>query len=209
MIIETFVLGDFETNCYVVRRTNQDKDCLIIDPGLSPWPLIQHLERNKLRAAAVILTHGHVDHLAGVEAIRERWTDTQVIIHKEDAKMLTDAKANLSAIGGTLVQARAAEVIVDKQTTLSYAGIHLQVIHTPGHTQGGICLYSASEGILFSGDTLFCGSVGRSDLPGGDHQQLIEGIHTQLLTLPGATRVYPGHGPSTTLEKEKRTNPYL
>ncbi len=209
MVIETFVLGDFETNCYVVRRTNQDKDCLVIDPGLSPWPLIQYLEQNKLRVAAVILTHGHVDHLAGVEAIRERWPDTQVVIHKEDAKMLVDAKANLSAIGGTLVQARAAEVLLDKQTAVSYAGIHLQIIHTPGHTQGGICLYSVSEGILFSGDTLFCGSVGRSDLPGGNHQQLIDGIRTHLLTLPGATRVYPGHGPATTIEKEKRTNPYL
>lgn len=209
MIIETFVLGDFETNCYIVRRTNQDKDCLVIDPGLSPWPLIQHLKQNKLRVAAVILTHGHVDHLAGVEAIRERWTDTQVIIHKEDAIMLVDANANLSSIGGTLVQARAAEVVLDKQTTVSYAGIYLQVMHTPGHTQGGICLYSASEGILFSGDTLFCGSVGRSDFPGGSHPQLIESIHTHLLTLPGVTRVLPGHGPETTIEREKRTNPYL
>jgi glyoxylase-like metal-dependent hydrolase (beta-lactamase superfamily II) len=123
--------------------------------------------------------------------------------------MLTDPNENLSAAAGTIFQARPAEVILDGETRIQAAGLEFKVLHTPGHTPGGMCLYDATEGIAFVGDTLFAGSVGRTDFPGGDYDQLMESIQTKLLTLPETTKVYTGHGPATTIGSEKRHNPFL
>jgi hydroxyacylglutathione hydrolase len=209
MHIETFVLGDFQTNCYCVRTGAAKKECLLIDPGLSPFELLQYLQKHHLVPEAVVLTHGHIDHIAGVEQVRKLWHKTKVYIHKNDATMLTDPNENLSALAGTLFQARPAEVLLDGDAQIQAAGLEFKVLHTPGHTQGGICLYNASEGIAFVGDTLIAGSVGRSDFPGGDGDQLIESIQTKLLTLPETTKIYSGHGPETTIGNEKHHNPFL
>lgn len=209
MLIATFVLGDFQANCYCVQADAKAKDCILIDPGQHPFPMIQHLQHKHLNPAAIILTHGHIDHIGGVELVREQWPDTQVYIHTADAAMLTDPDENLSMVAGTVFQARPAEKILAGETRIEIAGLQFEVLHTPGHTPGGVCLYNAPEGILFSGDTLFAGSVGRSDFPGGDAEQLIQGIKTKLLILPDTTRVYPGHGPATTVRNEKRHNPFL
>ncbi|MEN6307476.1 MAG: MBL fold metallo-hydrolase [Anaerohalosphaeraceae bacterium] len=209
MHIDTFVLGDFQTNCYVVRADESKKDCVLIDPGLHPYPLVQFLQQENLNPEAVIITHGHIDHIGGVEIIRESWPKTNVYIHKADAEMLTDPNENLSMLAGTIFQARPADVIINGQTEIRAAGMRFEVLHTPGHTPGGICLHCPSDGIALVGDTLFAGSVGRSDFPGGSHEQLIQSIQTQLLVLPETTRIYPGHGPCTTLRNEKKHNPYL
>jgi glyoxylase-like metal-dependent hydrolase (beta-lactamase superfamily II) len=209
MHIETFVLGDFQTNCYCVRTDSTKKDCILIDPGLDPFEMIQYLQKHRFVPSAVILTHGHIDHIAGVEQVRKCWPATQVYIHKADATMLTDPNENLSAAAGTIFQARPAEVILDGETRIQAAGLEFKVLHTPGHTPGGMCLYDATEGIAFVGDTLFTGSVGRTDFPGGDYDQLMESIQTKLLTLPEMTKVYTGHGPATTIGSEKRHNPFL
>jgi hydroxyacylglutathione hydrolase len=209
MHIETFVLGDFQTNCYCVRTDSAKKECILIDPGLSPFSMIQKLQKEHLKPEAVILTHGHIDHIGGVEQVRKQWPATQVYIHKADAAMLTDSNENLSALAGTLFQSRPAEVLLDGDTKMEVAGLTFEVFHTPGHTPGGVCLYAVLEGIAFVGDTLFAGSVGRSDFPGGDHDQLIESIQTKLLTLPETTKIFSGHGPETTIRNEKRHNPYL
>jgi hydroxyacylglutathione hydrolase len=209
MHIETFVLGDFQTNCYCVRADSAKKECILIDPGLHPFTMIQQLQKHHVVPEAVVLTHGHIDHIAGLEQVRKQWPKTKVYIHKDDAAMLTDANENLSALAGTIFQARPAEVILDGQTQIQAAGMEFEVFHTPGHTPGGICLYIASEGIAFVGDTLFAGSVGRTDFPNGDYDQLMESIQTKLLKLPDTTKVYTGHGPETTIGNEKRHNPFL
>ncbi len=209
MHIDTFVLGDFQTNCYVVRPDESKKDCVLIDPGLHPYPLVQFLQQETLNPEAVIITHGHIDHIGGVEIIRESWPKAKVYIHKADAEMLTDSNENLSMLAGTIFQARPADVVINGLTEIRAAGIRFEILHTPGHTPGGICLHCPSDGIAFVGDTLFAGSVGRSDFPGGSHEQLLQSIQTQLLVLPETTRIYPGHGPQTTLRNEKKHNPYL
>lgn len=210
MNIDTIVLSDFEANCYCVRKSAQQKKCLIIDPGLNPEPLIRFLRTNEFEPVSILLTHGHVDHIGGVESLREYWPEVEVTIHEDDAEMLTNPALNLSIMAGTMVQTRPAEVCL-KSTDLYYtaAGLRFQILHTPGHTPGGICLYSAKDEVLFAGDTLFAGSVGRTDFPSGSHEALIEGIKNKLLTLPEQTNVYPGHGPTTTLLAEKKHNPFL
>lgn len=210
MNIDTIVLGEFEANCYCVRKTSRHKKCLLIDPGLNPEPLIRFLDTNAYEPVAIVLTHGHVDHIGGVESIREYWPKVEVAVHEMDAEMLVNPGLNLSTMAGTMVQARPAEICLD--STRQYytaAGLRFQVFHTPGHSPGGICLYSAKDKILFSGDTLFAGSIGRTDFRGGDYETLIEAIKTKLLILPETTNVYPGHGPQTTIQAEKQFNPFV
>lgn len=209
MKIDTIPLGDFQANCYCVRKDDNAKPCVLIDPGLNPETLIHFLQRNELTPEAIVLTHGHADHIGGVETVRQYWPAVKVAIARDDAEMLTSPARNLSILAEVMVQARPAEVIFGKQRYFEAAGIRFEIIHTPGHTPGGICLYCSDEGVLFSGDTLFAGSVGRSDLSGGNHEQLIDRIKHKLLILPEQTRVYPGHGPATTLRAEKRHNPFL
>jgi hydroxyacylglutathione hydrolase len=209
MKIDRLILGDFETNCYVLRNSDKARDCLIIDTGLDPGPLLEFLEVNKLNPAALILTHGHADHIAGVEPLRKIFPAIAVYIHKEDAGMLTSAVKNLSVLSGTFLTAKKADHHIDEGDIIEKAGIKLSVIHTPGHTPGGICLYCESENTLFAGDTLFAGSIGRTDFPNGDMRQLLDGIKHKLLTLPEDTIVYPGHGPETTIGQEKAENPFL
>lgn len=210
MDIATIVLGDFQTNCYCVRADQNSGDCLIIDPGLSPEPLVQMLHHNKLAPVSIVLTHGHADHIGGVETIRQHWPQVKVAIHKGDAAMLTDPTLNLSVMAGGMVQARPADFILDSdQSTFEAADMSFELMHTPGHSPGSISLYSPEQDILFAGDAIFAGSVGRTDFPGGSHELLIKMIQQKLLVLPDKTTVYPGHGTPTTIGNEKKFNPFL
>ncbi len=209
MKIDTFVLGDFQTNSYVVRATGQTKDCVVIDTGLSSEPLIDFLEENNLNPIAVIFTHGHADHIAGLNLLHNRPGDIKVAIHTDDAQMLTDPVKNLSIMTGVGFTSAAADVIIQAEEPIEFAGIRFEVLHTPGHTPGGICLYCPDVGVLFSGDALFADSIGRTDFPGGNYQQLIDSIKSKLLALPDETIVYTGHSPATTIGDERRHNQYL
>lgn len=209
MRIKDFILGDFQTNSYVLTAYESAKDCLIIDTGLENGPLIQYLQHNELNPVAVILTHGHADHIAGINPLRDNYPDIKVVIHKLDADMLTSSIANLSIMAGVFLKSEPADIIIESEQVLDFAGISLQVLHTPGHTPGGISLYLEIDSVVFSGDTLFADSIGRTDFPGGDFDTLIKGIKQKLLTLPGKTKVYTGHGPATTIEKEIRCNQFL
>jgi hydroxyacylglutathione hydrolase len=209
MEIEHLTLGEFLTNCYIIRRSRTAADCLLIDAGLDPDKIIDFLEAGQLNPLAVILTHGHIDHIAGTEQLRLHYPALKVYIHKQDAQMLTGEKKNLSELMGVSFTTKPANCILTDGQLIEQAGITLKVIHTPGHTPGGICLYSKKDGILFSGDSLFSDSVGRTDFPGGSMPQLIQSIKKNLLILPEEVIVYPGHGPVTTIGREKATNPFL
>jgi glyoxylase-like metal-dependent hydrolase (beta-lactamase superfamily II) len=209
MKIDRLVLGEFETNCYIVRLNDSAADCLIIDAGLDAPQLLVFLEKHKLEPAALVITHGHIDHIAGIEKLRAKYPSMRVYIHKLDSELLTDSVGNLSFMAGESFGTEHADLLVDEPDMINEAGITLKVIHTPGHTPGGICLYAEQDGSVFVGDTLFADSVGRTDFPGGNIRQLIEGIKQKLLTLPEETVVYPGHGSRTTIGREKKHNPFL
>jgi glyoxylase-like metal-dependent hydrolase (beta-lactamase superfamily II) len=207
--IDRLILGDFQTNCYVVRADESASDCLVVDAGLDADDLIAFLRQHHLNPVATLLTHGHADHIVGTAALRQHFPQTRVYIHKLDAPMLADPQANLSAFAGMVFTAEPADVLLEDGDTVEQAGITLKVLHTPGHTPGGICLYAPPDGLVFVGDTLFADSVGRTDFPGGGMDQLIESIRTKLFPLPDGTAVYPGHGMRTTIGREKRSNPYV
>jgi hydroxyacylglutathione hydrolase len=209
MKIDRLILGAYETNCYILREGAAAKDCLIVDPGLGAGQLINFLKEHELNPVAVVLTHGHIDHIAGIAALRTEFADIKVYIHKLDAKMLTEADHNLSTLAGVQFSADPADLIVEGGDAIEQVGIKLQVLHTPGHTPGGICLYSKDERIVFTDDTLFADSIGRTDFPNGSMTQLLDGIKEKLFTLPDETKVYPGHGPITTIAREKEHNQFF
>ena len=209
MKMRHLILGDYQTNSYVLTAAEEAKGCVIVDTGLASEPLIALLKENSLNPELLILTHGHADHIGGVAVLRENFPDVKVAIHKNDADMLVDPAMNLSALAGMNCVSAPAEIIIETEEPIESAGLKFRVLHTPGHTQGGICLYCESEGTVFVGDTLFAGSIGRTDFPGGDFNQLISGIKEKLLTLPDETKVFPGHGPATTIETEKKFNQYV
>ena len=209
MKINRLVLGDFQTNCYVVRADEDAMDCLVVDTGLDGRGLMTFLDQQQLVPTAVVLTHGHADHIVGLQSVRDGYPQIKVYIHKLDAGMLTDAETNLSILTGVPFSTAAADCLLEDGDTVTEAGITLEVLHTPGHTPGGICLYAQQEGVLFAGDTLFADGVGRTDFPGGDSRQLIESIQSKLLGLPDETVVHPGHAMRTTIGRERAHNPFL
>jgi len=209
MKIDSLILGAYETNSYVLRESETVADCLVIDTGLDIGGLIDFLQEQELNPVAIVLTHGHADHIGGVAALRSRFTDMKVHIHKLDAEMLTEPQANLSAMTGAPFTTEPEDFSLQEQSVINLAGIELLVLHTPGHTPGGICLYSKEDGVAFVGDTLFADSVGRTDFPGGSTSQLISSIREKLFTLPDETKIYPGHGPATTIGHEKAHNPFI
>ena len=213
MQIDRLVLGAYENNSYIVRTDERTTDCIIIDTGLNAEPLIDFLKRKNLNPQAIILTHGHGDHIAGIALLWKNFSKIKVCIHKADAHMLGDSVSNFSSSFGRKIESSPADVIFNKEEQIEYAGLKFQLIHTPGHTPGGICLYNRDEKILFSGDTLFAGSIGRTDFSGYDIQkcfeQLVDNIRNKLLVLPDDTTILPGHGEATTIKQEKLYNPCL
>lgn len=209
MNIDRLVLGDYQTNSYVLGDSASSRACLIIDTGLDPEPLLDFLSERRLNPVALILTHGHADHTAAIPILRKSYHEIKVYIHKLDAEMLTGAENNLASLAGASFSTAPADVMLTEGQLIELAGINQKVLHTPGHTPGGICLYNQKEGIVFVGDTLFAGSVGRTDFPGGNMHQLLESINQKLLSLPDDTICYPGHGPATTIREERNNNPFL
>ncbi len=210
MKIDRLILGSFETNCYILRESEAAKDCLIVDTGLEAGALVDFLQKHNLNPAAVVLTHGHADHIAGLVVLRQSFPGIKVYIHKLDAGMLTEAENNMSTLAGMPFSTEPADGFIEEGDKIEQANIKLEILHTPGHTPGGISLYSREDRLVFVGDTLFAGSVGRTDIPPyGNMEQLIRGIREKLLTLPDETVVCPGHGPSTTIAQEKTHNPFL
>ncbi|MCF7973709.1 MAG: MBL fold metallo-hydrolase [Phycisphaerae bacterium] len=208
MKIETIVLGAYQTNSYVLRSDESSNGCVVVDTGLSAGELTAFLQGASLIPAALILTHGHGDHIAGVPELLSLWPDLILYAHELEAAVLSDPTLNLSTMTGMPLSLDCPIDYVVQDQMIEAAGIRLKVLHTPGHTQGGMSLFGKEQGVVFVGDTLFAESVGRTDFPGGSQATLIRSIQKQLFVLPDETIVYPGHGPSTTVGHEKKYNPY-
>ena len=206
MKVEHYVVGVVGTNCYFAIN-EATKECLIIDPGDNADALEEKIRQGGLTPAAILLTHGHFDHIMGVEGLKEAF-QIPVYVHEDDAEMLRRPDLNAGAMIGVQVSLTADELLRDGDE-LNLAGMKLRVLHTPGHTPGGVCFYFPEEEVLFSGDTLFCESVGRTDLPGGSMGALMRSIKERVLKLPDLTVVYTGHGEPTQIGSEKRNNPFL
>jgi glyoxylase-like metal-dependent hydrolase (beta-lactamase superfamily II) len=199
----------FQENTYVVWLPDRS-EALVIDPGLEPDLILDFLEENGLTAAAILNTHGHADHIAGNEALKEAFPAAPLIIGANEESLLTDTSANLSAPFGIPVTSPPAERLVREGDVVEAAGIRLEVLDVPGHSAGHVVFLCRSvPPIVFGGDVLFRGSIGRSDFPYSDLNLLVEGIRSKLYTLPPDTVVYPGHGPVTTVGYEKESNPYV
>lgn len=203
--IDKLTIGMYQTNCYFLYDIHEKK-AIVFDPADNGKYIYDTLLKKELTVSAICLTHGHFDHIWGAEELR---TLSQVKLYGPEAErvLFEDAKVNVSAQVGRPYTIRLDEYLKD-QDVLEIEGIKLKMIHTPGHTIGSSCYYVEEAGILISGDTLFEGSVGRTDLPTGSMSMLNRSIKEKLLNLPDETKVYPGHGDSTTIDMEKKYNPY-
>lgn len=219
MLIESLSLWVAETNAWIVIPENFSKECVLIDAPPDPTPILDRLAHHGVRLAAVISTHGHLDHVGGISTVvHAQDHPVPVHIHDADRHMLVDPVGTSGGFGELLDSAgldlRPPEVIegLDDGQEVSGAGLSFTALHTPGHTRGSVCLMLHAEGespILFSGDHLFAGSIGRTDLPGGSFDALMASMVDKILPLDDDVRVLPGHGPGTTIGRERRFNPFL
>ena len=188
-MLKKLVVGMYQANCYILG-CKETKEGAVIDPGDEAPRIVSEITRSELTIKHILLTHGHIDHVGGVGDLK-RTINAPVLIHKNDAASLGNQADGYLSDGQ--------EIQVGNYT--------LKIIHTPGHSPGGVCIHA--PGVVFTGDTLFAGSIGRSDLPGASHEQLIEGVVKKIFTLGDELRVYPGHGPHTTIGRERQSNPWF
>lgn len=210
IFVKTFVSHPFEENIYLVRRRDSN-DCLIVDPGFLPDEFIETIEKENLKPTAILVTHGHYDHIAGINEIREVWRDCKIYVGEHEKEKLTDPDQNLSSAFGFPMSVSPADILLSDGMKIEIAGIPIEVLHLPGHSSGHVVYLIRTEpkSILFAGDVLFHRSIGRSDFPDGNHADLIGSICSKLFTLPDDTLVYCGHGPTTTIGEERRENPFI
>lgn len=208
--IEKFVVNPLGENSLVL--SDETGECIFIDPGFyydeEQDEIKEYVRENQLRPVKVVNTHCHFDHIMGVDFLRKEYS-IPFYAHPEDAFWVDKAEEQGSMFGFTIAPVQAVDSFINEGDTIHFGNSGLEVIHVPGHSPGHVVFYSRIDHILIAGDVLFYGSIGRTDLPGGDYQTLIDGIKTKLFALPDDTKVYCGHGPETTIGFEKRTNPFL
>jgi glyoxylase-like metal-dependent hydrolase (beta-lactamase superfamily II) len=205
MIIKTLPVGPIMANCFIVG-CNETLEAVVIDPGDEPDKILASLAESNLQVKFIINTHGHFDHVSANKGIHMA-TKAPILIHALDAPMLQQISASAANWGLSAENSPSADRTIDDDDTITFGKIKFKVIHTPGHTPGGISLFT--DGHVFVGDTLFAGSIGRTDFPGGDFETLKSSIQDKLFALGDDVRVYTGHGPETSIGHEKRTNPFV
>jgi glyoxylase-like metal-dependent hydrolase (beta-lactamase superfamily II) len=210
LLLDLVVSHMFQENAFIARRPSRS-DCLIIDPGFDADQIIVFLEEKNVTPAAILNTHGHADHIAGNAALKRRWPQCPLCIGADDANKLTDPQANLSGPFGFGLTSPAADELLREGRGYSAAGFDLEILETPGHSAGHVVYLwkGQTPWVVFGGDLLFRGSVGRADFPDSDPRLLVRSIRTKLYSLPDDTVVYPGHGEETTIGEEKRYNPFV
>jgi hydroxyacylglutathione hydrolase len=208
--VATIVSFPFDENTYVLS-VDGSKECVVVDPGLEPAKILEHLSREGLVPMAILCTHGHSDHIAGNGDLKERWPECPLIIGKGDAPKLTDPELNLSAPFGFAITSPPADVLVSEGDSWVCAGMRFSVLDTPGHSAGHVVfvLDEVSPKLVLGGDVLFRQGVGRTDFPDGNPEALAKSIRQKLYALADDTIVYPGHGPETTIGFEKAHNPFV
>jgi len=204
VIFKKLVVGPFASNCYIIG-SESNKEGVIIDPGADAEEILNNVKDLGLDTKFIVLTHGHIDHIGALKEVKDA-TGAEAAIHTDDAKSLNDHSLG-RVFGLSYPPPPAPDRLLKGGDSIDIGDLHLLVLHTPGHSPGGICLLG--DGVVFSGDTLFNYGIGRTDLPGGSYSQLMNSIHTKLMILPDNTIVYPGHGPDTTIGTERGGNPFL
>ena len=197
--------GIYAANCYLVYD-EQTKEGIVLDPGGDVDDIMKKIEESGVKVKYIVLTHGHGDHIAGVEELKLN-TNAKVAVHRDDEPLLKDGSKNLSSIMAMGTVEFNPDILLEEGDILTFGNLIAEVIHTPGHTPGGISL--KIEDSLFTGDTLFAGSIGRTDFEYSSFEDIMSAIKNKLLDFPDDTKVYPGHGPSTTIKKEKQVNPCI
>lgn len=205
-VLDCRVLGMVSTNCYVLSN-EKNGECIIIDPADRPDAISNLIEKRNVTPVGILLTHGHFDHIGAVKDLRKQY-NVKVYASVEETDVLDSPYNNLSESYGMNLKIKA-DVTLKDQEEFELAGYKIRAIHTPGHTKGGMCYYIENESIMFTGDTLFYESVGRSDFPTGSMSDLIREIKNKLFILPDETRCYPGHGQETSIMHEKVYNPFV
>jgi hydroxyacylglutathione hydrolase len=205
LIIKELVVGPLMANCFICG-CSKTKEAVVIDPGGDANTILLSLADSKLKAKYIINTHGHFDHVSANGKMKDA-TGADILIHPLDAPMLEKLSSNAAFFGVSVENSPPCDQTLEEGDTVSFGDITLKVIHTPGHTPGGISLYT--NGVVFVGDTLFAGSIGRTDFPGGDFNTLISSIKTKLFKMEDDIRVFSGHGPETSIGTEKRHNPFV
>lgn len=205
MIIETLVVGPIQANCFILGCPNT-LEGVVMDPGDEVDYILKTLDQLHLKLRFILNTHGHFDHVGGNRALKEA-TGAPLLIHALDAPLLSQLARSARVWGLLTNDSPPPDRTLDQGDTVSFGDITLSVLHTPGHTPGGISFFT--DGHVFVGDTLFAGSIGRTDFSGGDYAALIQSVRSRLFTLEESVRVFPGHGPETTIGFEKRTNPFF
>ncbi|MBR1508795.1 MAG: MBL fold metallo-hydrolase [Eubacterium sp.] len=208
LIVVKNVLGSLGTNCYTVVNTDT-REAVIVDPAANAAFLLQMIKNQNYKPVAFLLTHAHYDHIGAVNELKEAYPDAPVVIGENDDELLGNCAANLSMMFGDEPVFVKSDKTVSDGEELRLLGTKIKCIEVPGHTKGGICYYIEENGFLFDGDTLFAGSIGRSDFPTGNGELLLSSIEEKLFTLPDETRVYPGHNNTTTIGREKTTNMFF
>ncbi len=207
-LITTFVLGEYQTNCQVVT-TVAGSDCWIVDCGFEPEPMLDHIAEHALTPVAILLTHTHPDHIAGVDRALARFGRLPLYVHRAEAGYCSDPMLNLSALMGQPITVTEPDHLLEDGQTLDLGPTRWRVVHSPGHSPGGVLFVHDESRQAIVGDTLFAGSIGRIDFPSSDPEAFRRTIHEVVMSLPDDMTIYPGHGPRTTIGHERTTNPFV
>jgi hydroxyacylglutathione hydrolase len=207
MILETFPVGPLRCNCTILGD-ELTHEAVVVDPGDNLPEILSRLQKHGLTLRQIVVTHAHIDHVGGA-ALLKKVTGAPVFLNKHDLELLGAMEMQAGWLGVPTPEVAPPDASADDHTKIGLATLPAEVIHTPGHTPGSVCLLFPGQNLLLAGDTLFAGSIGRTDLPGGDGRQILRSLRERLLVLPDTTRVLPGHGPETTIGEERQSNPFL
>ena len=207
MILESFPVGPLRCNCTILGD-EVTHEALVVDPGDNIPEILSRLQKHGLTLRQIVITHAHIDHVGGAALLRKA-TGAPVFLNQKDLGLLGMMEMQAGWLGVPTPEVAPPDASADDGLSIGLATLPAEVLHTPGHTPGSICLHFPAQHLLLAGDTLFAGSIGRTDLPGGDGRQILRSLRERLVVLPDATRVLPGHGPETTIGEEKQSNPFL